>query len=266
MAGNGRFLTGSTMGHVVRMTLAGATGITFVFLVDAANLFWIAKLGEPQLLAAVGFAFAIQFFSVSSGIGLMIASTALISRSIGAARHETARQQATSAAIIAGCWQFMVAGLIILFRHDILALIGAKGETAALAARYLAISLPSLGIMAISMIANGALRAVGDARRSMYVTLFSGAIAMIIDPFLIYGFGLGLDGAAIGLTIFRFAMLYLALRYATGTHDLMARPSLEGVKQTVRPYLSIAIPAMLTQLATPAGNFLGDNGHGALRG
>ena len=32
----GRFLTGGTMGHVVRMTATGAMGITFVFLVDAA--------------------------------------------------------------------------------------------------------------------------------------------------------------------------------------------------------------------------------------
>ena len=47
MAARGRFLTGSTMGHVVRMTMAGAIGITFVFLVDAANLYWISKLGQP---------------------------------------------------------------------------------------------------------------------------------------------------------------------------------------------------------------------------
>ena len=38
----GRFLTGSTMGHVVRMSATGAFGITFVFLVDAANLFWLS--------------------------------------------------------------------------------------------------------------------------------------------------------------------------------------------------------------------------------
>jgi putative MATE family efflux protein len=256
MAVRGRFLTGSTMGHVVRMTMAGAMGITFVFVVDAANLFWIAKLGDPTLLAAVGFAFAIQFFSVSSGIGLMIAATALISRSIGAGARETARQQATSAAILAALWQFSVAGIIILFRHDILALIGATGETAALAARYLAISLPSLGIMAVSLIANGALRAEGDGRRSMLVTLLSGVLAMVVDPFLIYGLGWGLDGAAIGLTIFRFAMLGLALRFAISTHYLMAPPSLASIRQVLVPFMVIAIPAMLTQLATPVGNFL----------
>ena len=43
-----RFLTGSTMGHVVRMTATGAFGITFVFLVDAANLVWISQLGRSD--------------------------------------------------------------------------------------------------------------------------------------------------------------------------------------------------------------------------
>ena len=59
MAEQGRFLTGSTMGHVIRMTMTGAVGITFVFLVDAANLFWLAWLGDERLVAAIGFAFAL---------------------------------------------------------------------------------------------------------------------------------------------------------------------------------------------------------------
>ncbi len=94
-----RFVTGSTMGHVVRMTLTGAAGITLVFLVDATNLFWISQLGDPQLVAAIGFAFAIQFLSVSGGVGLMIAATALISRRIGQGDHAGARHQATAALI-----------------------------------------------------------------------------------------------------------------------------------------------------------------------
>ena len=186
------------MGHVVRMTMTGAMGITFVFLVDAANLFWVSQLGDPRLIAAIGFAFAIQYFSVSAGIGLMIAATALIARGIGAGERDLSRRHATSAAIIACVVQSCMAALIFFLRHDLVAMSGATGDTAALAARYLSISVPSLGIMAVSMIANGALRAEGDGRRSMFVTLASGGVAMVVDPLLIVGLGLGLDGAAIG--------------------------------------------------------------------
>ncbi len=256
MSQQGRFLTGSTMGHVARMTMAGALGITFVFIVDAANLFWISLLGDPRLVAAVGFAFAVQFFSVSSGIGLMIASTALISRAIGAGDRGLARRQAGSAVVVAVLLQSAVALLLVVFRYEVLALAGASGETAALAARYLAISLPSLGVMAAGMIANGALRAEGDGRRSMMVTLLSGAIVMIVDPVLIYGLGWGVDGAAWGLVLFRFVMLGIALAFAIGTHDLIARPRLADIRACLSPYFAIALPAILTQLATPVGNYL----------
>jgi hypothetical protein len=51
-----RFTTGSTMRHVVVMTLTGSVGLTFMFLVDAATLFWVSQLGDQTLMAAVGFA------------------------------------------------------------------------------------------------------------------------------------------------------------------------------------------------------------------
>lgn len=256
MSGKGRFLTGSTMGHVVRMTLSGAMGITFVFLVDAANLFWISKLGQPQLMAAIGFSFAIQFLSVSAGIGLMIAATALISRGIGQGRRGLARRQATSAVVLAFLIQSTIGLLILVFRHQIVAWSGATGETAQLAARYLAMTVPSLGIMAAAMIINGTLRAEGDALRAMSVTLTSGGIAMVVDPFLIYGLGLGLDGAAIGVVLSRFVMLGVAYYFATVSHDLLARPKRRDCIGSLRPYLAIAIPAILTQLAAPVGNYI----------
>lgn len=250
-----RFLTGSTMGHVVRMTATGALGITFVFLVDAANLLWISQLGDPTLVAAIGFAFAIQFFSVSSGVGLMIAATALVSRSIGAGRRGNARVQAGAAVVIAATIQACVACLVILFRHELVRLAGATEQTAVLAARYLAITMPSLVPMAIGMIASGVLRAEGLGARAMYVTLLSGSLLMIVDPVLILWMGWGLDGAAIGLVTFRFALMGLGLYFAAYQHRLIALPTRAIVAQALRPYMLVALPAIATQLATPAGNY-----------
>lgn len=244
------------MGHVVRMTMTGAMGITFVFLVDAANLFWISMLGDARLVAAIGFAFAIQYFSVSAGIGLMMAATALISRGIGAGERDLARRHATSAALIAFCVQSTMALMIFLFRHDLVAMAGATGDTAELAARYLALTVPSLGVMAISMIANGAIRAEGDGRRSMFVTLASGSVSMVIDPIMIYALSLGLDGAAIGLVVSRCVMLIMALYFSTQTYKLLARPDWADIRNSLRPYLVIAIPAIVTQMATPVGNYI----------
>ncbi|MGJ8616872.1 MAG: MATE family efflux transporter [Sulfitobacter sp.] len=252
----GRFLNGSTMGHVVRMTATGAMGITFVFLVDAAGLLWISQLGDPTLVAAIGFAFAIQFFSVSIAVGFMIAATAMISRSIGQGDTALARRQAGAATVIAAAIQTCVALFIILERHDLLAFAGAEGETARLAARYLAITMPSLILMAVALTCSGALRAEGFGAQAMYVTLFSGVLLMVLDPILIVWMGLGLDGAAIGLFAFRICLVALALYYAAVRNDLIARPKGADVAAIFKPYILIALPAIATQMSTPVGNYL----------
>ncbi len=252
----GRFLSGSTMGHVVRMTATGAFGITFVFLVDAANLVWIAQLGDPGLVAAIGFAFAIQFFSVSSGVGLMIASTALVSRRIGARDRTGAAEQAGVAMMVAVAFQAVVAALVVWFRHDLVAVAGATGETAALAARYLAITVPSLVLMAVGLIASGVLRADGFGAKAMYITLISGAILMVVDPVLILWLGWGLDGAAVGLVLFRLALMGLGLYFAVYQQRLISWPGFAPSLRYAWPYLLIALPAIATQMATPVGNYL----------
>jgi len=251
----GRFLTGPTMGHVVRMTATGAFGITFVFLVDAANLLWISQLGQPQLVAAIGFAYAIQFFSVSSGVGLMIAATALVSRRIGEGDRTAARRQGGAAIAISCVIQGAVAAIVVALRHDLVALAGATGDTAALSARYLLLTVPSLVPMAIALSASGILRAEGLGAKSMYVTLISGAVLMVLDPIFILYWGLGLDGAALGLVLFRFCLMGLALFFAACQHDLIARPDWSGVAETFRRYMVIGLPAVATQMATPAGNY-----------
>lgn len=253
---SGRFLTGSTMGHVLRMTATGAFGITFVFLVDAANLVWLSQLGDPRLVAAIGFAFAIQFFSVSSGVGLMIACTALVSRSIGEGDRLLAREQAGAAVVTAAAVQAAVATCVVIFRHELTALAGATGETAQLAARYLLLTMPSLVLMAVGMTCSGILRADGYGAKAMYVTLVSGAVLMLVDPVFILWLGWGLDGAALGLNLFRLALMCLGLYFAVHQLGLVARPTLQTIARRFVPYLSIAVPAIATQMATPVGNYL----------
>lgn len=252
----GRFLSGSTMGHVVRMTATGAMGITFVFLVDAANLFWISQLGQPQLVAAIGFAYAVQFFSVSIAVGLMIAVTAVVSRSIGIGNRDQARRQAGAGVVIAASILACVIVLIVGFRHQLVGFTGAQGETARLAARYLAITVPSLIPMSVALVLSGTLRADGYGAKAMYVTLFSGVVLMIIDPVLIFWLGWGLDGAAIGLVLFRFSLLGMAIYFAVIQMRLVDRPTGQTLRNIAGPFMVVAGPAIATQMSTPAGNYL----------
>ncbi|MEM7546015.1 MAG: MATE family efflux transporter [Pseudomonadota bacterium] len=254
--GPGRFTTGSTMRHVAVMTLTGSLGLSFMFLVDFATLFYVSLLGVEALTAGVGFAWAVQFFTISVGIGLAIAATALVSRSIGARDRSTARRQATSAAMITIALLIGIAAIVLTFRDPILAMVGAEGEAAAVASRFLLISVPSLPFTGLTMITSSVLRAEGDAKRSMLVTMIGGLAAMVLDPLFIFGLGLGVDGAAYAMVLSRMIAASVGLFFCLRAHDLLAAPSMADALKFARPFFLIAAPAMMTQLSTPLGNII----------
>ena len=51
---------------------------------DFVTLLYVSMLDDERLTAAVGYAWTIQFFTISVGIGFAIAATAMVSRSLGA--------------------------------------------------------------------------------------------------------------------------------------------------------------------------------------
>lgn len=251
----GRFLTGPTMGHVARMTFTGMAGLFFLFLVDFVTLFYVSLLGDPVLTAGVGFAWAVQFFTVSVGIGLGIATTALVSREIGAGRRERGRRLAGAGLLFSGAMLAAVAGMALLFRRPILALVGAEGEALETAAGFLLITLPSLPLVGLAMVAASTLRADGEARRAMMVTFSGGLVAVALDPFLIFGLGLGVEGAAMAMVASRAATALVGFRFCLG-RNLVARPGRAELAGFLGPFFRVAAPAMATQLSPPLANLV----------
>ena len=242
------------MRHVVVMTLTSMAGLLSLFLVDALNLLYISMLGVTELAAAIGFAGTIQFFLISVSIGLLIAGSAMISKAIGAGEQERARQLAGSSALTAFLVMGIVATLLWIYREDALRLLGARNEALEKASFFLSIALPSVPLIGIGMACSGVLRAMGEARQAMYVTLGGGMVAAVLDPILIFGFDLGLAGAAIAMALTRFLIACIGLYLVIARHNMMAMPTLESLARDLRPYALIAGPAMATQLSTPFGN------------
>lgn len=255
-AEQGKFVTGSLMRHVVTMSLSGAMGLSFTFLVDFLALWWISQLRVEAMIAAVGIAGTIQFAVMSIAIGMMIGAVALVSRTIGMGERARARRIATTGIVLMALAQAVVSAVIWILRHEVLIASGAQGEVLDLAEHFLSVTLPSMPMIAVGIAAAALLRAVGDAWRSMAVTMVAGGIAVMLDPLLIVWMGWGVTGAAISIVVARGAMCVLGLWFAIRTHDILARPTAEDVVTYYRPYLAIALPAIATQLSTPFGNWI----------
>ena len=251
---NATFVTGSTLRHVIVMTGTGSIGLVAIFAVDALNLFYISLLGIQELAAAIGFAATLLFFTISLAIGLTIACGALVARALGRGDRDEAAEMGGASMLFMGLVTGAVSLVMWPFLDDLLALLGATGETLELATRFLQIVVPSTPVVALGMCTTGILRGAGDARRSMYVTLASGLAAAVFDPLLIFGLGLGLDGAAIATVLSRVVMLAIGIPGAHPVHGLIRMPGRRRLLAMFRPFFAIGLPAVLTQVATPVGN------------
>lgn len=248
-----RFLEGSLFRHVTVMSLTSSVGLMAVFAVDFVNMIFISMLGRAELAAAIGYAGAILFFTTSFGIGMGIGVGALTARALGARDPAEARSRATNGLIIGIVFGAVFAAIVWSFLPQLATLLGATGVTHDLTVHYLAIVTPSQPLLMVGMIGAAILRSHGDAQRAMWATV-AGAIAnAVLDPILIFGFGLDLTGAAIASVVSRVVIAAVALIPIQRHHGGFDPPNLRAALADLRPVLGIAFPAILTQIATPVG-------------
>lgn len=249
-----KFVTGSLLRHILVMTGTGALGLVAIFVGELANLYFLAQLGDEAIIAALGYASSIVFFTISIGIGLAIAATSLVAPALGARDREAARRLAVNCLVGTALVTFVAGIGVLLASPWLLHVLGATGRTFDLALGYLGIVLPSLTPLAIGMTASGVLRSVGDASRAMNVTLVGAIVNVALDPLLIFALGLGLDGAAWAIVLSRLAVMAVGLHGAILVHDLVGRPNWNCFHADLRPIAAIAVPAILTNIATPISN------------
>lgn len=242
------------MRHVLVMTATGSIGLMAIFVVDLLSLIYVSHLGDTHLTAAVGYASTVMFFAMSINIGLVIATSATVARALGSGDRPKARRLAASCLSATAIISTVIAALMMIFRAQLLSMLGASGQTAEVASNFLLIVMPANILMGLGMGLSGVLRAVGDAKRAMNVTLFGGLVTAFTDPLFIFAFGFGVYGAAIATVISRFVFFGVGFYGAVKVHNLVARPNLPYMLQDSKLITAIALPAILTNLATPVGN------------
>jgi len=248
------YTQGSIYKHIISMSLMSAIGLLSIFVVDLVDLYFLSLLGEIEMASAVGFAGTILFFTIAISIGLMIAMGALVSRAIGAKDIEGARQYTINVLAICVIIGSLVGFFVWLFTPELLSLMGAKGRTLELSTAYLSIIVPSLPILCIGMSATGALRSVGDAKQGMFVTLIAGLVNAALDPIFIFVLDMGIEGAAWASVLARLAMMVYALYFIINKHNLIGKFKLQKFIHDLSEISKVAVPAILTNIATPIGN------------
>ena len=119
---------------------------------------------------------------------------------------------------------------------------------------YLRISLVGLPFLLSGLAATGYLRGRRDTRTPLVVAILGATLNLVLEVVLIFGFGLGLTGAAVATFFSRIMLLGVGLWGAAHVHKLARMPDRAALFAGAVPFFAIGIPAILTQVATPVGN------------
>ena len=171
-------------------------------LVDTAI---VGHLGTRQL-AALAIAATALTTLVSLCIFLTYGTTAQVARLHGAGDAERAGRLAAQALWLAGGLGVLLALGCVLLADPLVALLGGRGETAALAARYLRISAAGLPPALIALAGQGYLRGIDDLRTPLLIVVAAQVVNIVLELWFVYGLGWGLDGSAAGTVIAQAAM------------------------------------------------------------
>lgn len=128
--------------------------------------------------------------------------------------------------------------LCYVFKKPVLFLFGASNETYVYANEYLKIYLLGTVFSMISTGLNGFINAQGYPRKGMLTVLLGAIINLILDPIFIYGFHMGVQGAAIATVISQACSFIWVINFFYGK-DTLYRIKRDNLRLNVKSVLSI---------------------------
>lgn len=248
-----KFTEGSIARHILVMSSTSALSLFAVFLVDILTLVYVSMLHAPVLLAAVGFAKVLIFFSSAFTSGLIIAAATLLAQRIGHHATQAVSRFTSSLLLMVLLVSGLCATLQLLMIVPIIHLLGIDATIYEAGREFIWLTLPFSVLQAVMQMTAQILRSAGDSRRALLVVLSGAATLAIADPLLIFTFDLGLRGAGLAYGLSATVAACLGLYWVRKYVGMAAAVRFKMLRLHVRRTLRIAFPAMVANLATPAG-------------
>lgn len=183
------------------------------------DVYFVSRLG-PDAVAAVGLTDSVLVLVLAVGMGLSMATTALVARRIGEGDPEAATRAAGQALIVGAVIAVPITLLGVFGAEAMLRLMGASPEVVAVGAGYCRVTFAANGTILFLFLINAIFRGAGDAVMAMRALWLANVLNIVLDPALIFGWGffpeMGVTGAAVATALGRGAGILFQLFILVG--------------------------------------------------
>lgn len=197
---------------ITKLSIPTIISMLVTSIYNMADTFFVSHI-NTQASAAVGVVFPIMSIIQAFGFTIGMGSGSLISVKLGQKKNEE-----SSIIISTGIFFAFIFGLIIsllgnIFSSQLLRLVGSSSSVLPYAKDYARFIFLGAPFMSISLVLNNILRSEGKAMFSMIGLTFGGILNIILDPVFIYGFNLGISGAAIATFVSQMISSFILLSW-----------------------------------------------------
>lgn len=209
-------------------------------LYNIIDRIYIGKMdGGDLAMAGVGVAFPIIMIISAASALIGMGGAPICAIKMGEKDNDSAEEILTnsfSTLIILGI--IMTIGFLI-FKEPILWKFGASSATIGYALEYLSIYVIGTVFVQIALGMNPFINTQGFAKIGMTTVLIGAIINIILDPIFIFGFGLGVKGAALATITAQFISAVWVLKFLYGS-----KSTLKIRKEYLVPKLKVIMPVV----------------------
>ncbi len=234
---------------LLKLGIPTMVGMLISALYNAIDAYFVGGLGMSQM-GAVSVVFPIVQIIIGLGMMFGAGASSYISRLLGKGDNEQADKTA-STSLFSG---LLVGAIIIIgimvFLDPVLTALGSTETILPYARAYAKIYVTGSIINVFTVMMNNLLTAQGATKFTM-IAMLTGSIAnVILDPVMIYGMDLGIEGAAIATVISLCINMALYIGYIAKKKGVL-RFSVRNIDPSKTIYaevLKIGIPVLLFQM------------------
>lgn len=225
------FLTQAPVHRVIGvMAIPTIISMLLTSMYNLVDTFFVGKI-NTQSTAAVGIVFSVMFFIQAFSFFFGNGSGNYISRQLGAQNTKDAEVMAST-----GLFYTLVFSLIVMllgwfFLEPISILLGSTPTILPYTRQYLGISLLGTPFIMGTFCINNQMRFQGFTKYSVYGAISGSIINCLLDPVFIFGFSMGVSGAAVASVIGQicgFVILLIMSQKEGVIHYTHRRISFEG--------------------------------------